>query len=364
MTSSSDTARTTEDCRYCWMCRHVCPVGHVTKRETHTPHAWALLIDSVKRGNLQWNAETADVLYQCADCGMCRTHCVTDRTLPEAIALARAEVAAAGLAPKAVYALRDGLARELTSAPSADTPRGEVALFAGSATTGEAAASLDAALALLSASGVRPATIGRGFSNGVVASTLGFPDLARSQARAVLSEIERAGSRQVLVLSAGDRYAFERVFGERLGVSWPEHVALAEVTTVLADAVTQGRLAFRRDDKAPPYAYHDPCHAPRIGRDGVAPRALLSAVMGDASARTLFWRVERAHPCGAVGGLEITQPEIAARLADARLADASAAGALSLVTDDPSCLRQLKSRSAASVTVVGLYELLAERLAS
>ena len=29
-------------CRYCWMCRHVCPVGHVTHRETHTPHAWAL----------------------------------------------------------------------------------------------------------------------------------------------------------------------------------------------------------------------------------------------------------------------------------------------------------------------------------
>ena len=36
---------TEQDCRFCWMCRHVCPVGHVTKRETLTPHAWALLID-------------------------------------------------------------------------------------------------------------------------------------------------------------------------------------------------------------------------------------------------------------------------------------------------------------------------------
>lgn len=364
MSLPSDPAATTEDCRYCWMCRHVCPVGHVTKLETHTPHAWALLIASVKRGTLQWNAETADVLYQCADCGMCRTHCVTDRPLPEAIALARAEVAGAGLAPRAVYALRDSLVRQATSMPASDTGRADVALFAGDTTTGVGAASLDAALALLAAAGVRPATIGRGLSNGVVASTLGFPDLAQAQARAVLSEIERAGSRQLLVLSAADRYAFERVFVERLGVAWPEHVVLTEVTTVLADAVAQGRLAFRRDDKAPSYAYHDPCHAPRIDRDGAVPRTLLSAALGEASARALFWRAGRAHPCGAVGGLEITQPAIAAQLADARLADATAAGASWLVTDDPSCLRHLQSRSAAGVSVVGLYELLVDHLAS
>jgi len=54
----SDTVRqapsepVTENCRFCWMCRHVCPVGRVTSRETLTPHAWALTIESVKRGQL------------------------------------------------------------------------------------------------------------------------------------------------------------------------------------------------------------------------------------------------------------------------------------------------------------------------
>jgi Fe-S-cluster-containing hydrogenase component 2 len=59
--------RTTENCRFCWMCRHVCPVGHVTHRETLTPHAWALTIESVARGQLSWNAETSGVMYACAD---------------------------------------------------------------------------------------------------------------------------------------------------------------------------------------------------------------------------------------------------------------------------------------------------------
>ena len=43
---------TTENCRFCWMCRQACPVGHVSHRETYTPHAWALTIESVKRGQL------------------------------------------------------------------------------------------------------------------------------------------------------------------------------------------------------------------------------------------------------------------------------------------------------------------------
>ena len=96
-------AVTTEGCRYCWMCRQSCPVGFVTARETFTPHAWALEIESVRRGQLKWNPETVDVLYSCADCGLCRAHCATDRPLPDAIAAARAEVVKSGAAPASVY---------------------------------------------------------------------------------------------------------------------------------------------------------------------------------------------------------------------------------------------------------------------
>ena len=49
---------TTDGCRYCWMCRHVCPTGFVTKRETHTPHGYALLVASTTRGVSAWDADT------------------------------------------------------------------------------------------------------------------------------------------------------------------------------------------------------------------------------------------------------------------------------------------------------------------
>src|SRR5690349_15083160 len=102
---------TTHDCRFCWMCRQACPVGHVTARETYTPHGWALLIDSAKRGTIAWTDETVAALYACADCGLCRAHCITDRPLPDAIAAARAELVAQGKAPAAVMELNDRLIR-------------------------------------------------------------------------------------------------------------------------------------------------------------------------------------------------------------------------------------------------------------
>ena len=73
-----DVILTTENCRYCLMCRHVCPVGHVTRLETLTPHGWGLTISSIRRGMLAIDDSTVAAIYSCADCGTCRANCVTD----------------------------------------------------------------------------------------------------------------------------------------------------------------------------------------------------------------------------------------------------------------------------------------------
>ena len=59
------------------MCRQACPVGHVTRRETLTPHGWGMLIASERRGVVSWTPEVADAIYSCADCGLCQAHCAT-----------------------------------------------------------------------------------------------------------------------------------------------------------------------------------------------------------------------------------------------------------------------------------------------
>jgi len=165
------------------------------------------------------------------------------------------------------------------------------------------------------------------------------------------------------VLTPGDRFAFERAYSTRLGLTWPAGVVVREALDVVADAYAAGRVAFQ----PPPmqgrdaWAYQEPDHAVRVG-SRPAPRALLTAAFGAPDERRLFRRDERAHPCGTAGGLDVTQPALSAALADARLADARTAGARRVYTEDPACLRHLRGRPLDGLEVLGVFEALAERL--
>ena len=365
MTTAATSERkppTTENCRFCWMCRHVCPVGHVTARETLTPHAWALTIESVRRGQLQWNNETAAVMYACADCGLCQTHCVTDQPLPDAIAAARAEIVRSGHAPSAVL----DAARRFEGLLKADAAQfgqhGRV-LFVGDevgpSDTGEVAA----ALALLRSAGISVSTAGDGLSTGLEASSLGLADIAVGLAGRLVAAVVASGANEVFVLRPADKWTFEYVYPNRLGVPWPANVTVTEVTVALARACNNGDLGLQRRDGPAP-AYHDPCHSPRIQRDLAAPRALLAALHGDRPAPELFWRADRAHPCGSIGGLRLTHAAIAEQLTSARIDSALSAGAATLVTDDPVCLAELRRHAGDRLEVVGLYSLLRDQLRS
>jgi Fe-S oxidoreductase len=354
---------TTEGCRYCLMCRHVCPVTRVTYNEATSPHGWALTIASVRRGLLDWNAETADLLYQCADCGLCQSFCATDQPLPQAIVAARAEVAAAGHAPTAVAAVDAALRRwghpygeqaEAAGAPQ----RAETALFVGAAAWHRERASLDAARRLLDAAGLAHGLAGVGRSSGYLAYTLGLHDTAHDLARATVEEIEWSGCRTLVVLSPEHAHMFRTIY-PLLRAPLPEGVEVVELTTLLAGLLDEEQL--RLHPTSLDLAYHDPCQTPRLSERWRAPRRLLAAVTTQ-PLREGFWREQRAANCGASGGLPWTQPRLAASLARAALADATNGSAPLVVTDAPGCLAHLRANAGPGMEVRGLYEVVAEHL--
>lgn len=362
-----DDHPTTDHCRYCLMCRHVCPVGHVTQLETLTPHGWALTIASVQRGLLTWNAETVDVLYSCADCGLCRANCVTDQPLPNAIAAARAEVTAGQLAPTIVYEIGEMLKTYenpyVKQSPMRATGTGAVALFVGDDAQYRWPGGIDAARALIQNTGVAAVEIGVGRNNGYLASSLGFPDTARALVQATLDELRASGAQKMLVLSPGDYYSFAQHLRERLGLTWPEEVELIELTTYLVHYLKAGTFAIKSSGGEEPHTYVDPTHAVRVtakAPDTHPARTLLGYATATPS-QELFWRKDRAHPVGSTA-LQFTQPQLAERLTRARLEDARATGAQVLVCEDAGTLAQL-ARFAGDygLHIKGLYELLAER---
>lgn len=358
----ADYAPVYSNCRYCLMCRHVCPVGRATQREATTPHGWGLLIASVDRGQMKWDAEAVDTLYQCAQCGLCHANCVTDQPLPLAIAAARAEVVRAGVAPTAVSELEAKLRqwgnpyREIE--PLASTGTASTALFIGAAhhlhpTT------VAAARRLLDTLGIEHTAVAVGLSSAALPYALGLRETARTLTQAAHHDIVAAHCQRVIVFTPADALTLREIHPD-LGVPLPDGVEVVELTTLLAEAMEAGRLRVRATAQA--LTYHDPVATPRLLARAKSARRILTA-LSTQPLRELFWREGRAAPDGATGGLMFTHPALAAQLSRERLAEAAATGANLLVTEDPAALAHLElCMDGAGIKVAGLYELIAEQL--
>jgi Fe-S oxidoreductase len=360
----ADYSPTYNLCRFCLMCRHVCPVGRATKREANTPHGWALLISSVDRGQMTWDAEAVDTLYHCAQCGLCWANCITDQPLPLAIAAARAKVVAAGSAPTSVMELDDRLRcwgnpfQEVSPIPVNSTAR--TALFVGAAAYHLRPQTLAAARRLLEALGVEYVSIGVGLSSAYLPHALGLRETACLLAQSALHEVAAAKCSRLMVLTAEDAHTFLHIQPE-LGLPLPDGVELVELISLLAEALEAGRLSFRRDSLS--LTYHDPAFTPLFLSRAAKARRVLSALT-TAPLREMFWRQGRASPGGAAGGLRFTHPALAEQMTRDRLAEAAATGADLLVTEDPAALASFAACSdGAPIQIEGLYELLAQHLA-
>ncbi len=352
------SASAIDNCRYCLMCRHAAPVGHVMHDEAVTPHGIALVAASVQRGLLEWNTSSISALYAEPDSGNCRAHCITDQRLPAAVAAIRATVCAKGLAPSAVYKVHERLVRNGSAFGERVFASGgaEAALFVGDEAHNLWPDCVASARQLLRAIGTDVVPVGMGASTGYMACSLGFPDTARDHARACIEEVRITGARMVLVLAPVDLFTFRQLYPERLGITWPSEIALVDLASFLAARLAEGVL--RLHDGQSDAAYVDPTHAVRAQERFAPVRALCVAALGRPP-RELFWRKERAHPVGSTA-LQFSRPGIAEALTRARLKDAQATGASSVLCEDPGTLYQLERYAPDyDLKVAGLYETLA-----
>ena len=57
-----------DSCRFCWMCRHICPIGNATGQERNNARARALSLSLVNRNAAELSGSVADNIYECARC--------------------------------------------------------------------------------------------------------------------------------------------------------------------------------------------------------------------------------------------------------------------------------------------------------
>ena len=150
-----------DNCRFCWMCRHVCPIGNATGLERNTARARAMGASLVVRGATELKEISANV-YECTLCGACTNNCMTGFDPKVFIQELKTEIVLNGLMPDYITALLERYAQTgnvfaaeackcLDELYSED---GEVALFVGQTALYKSPESVKNAVEVLKKAGV------------------------------------------------------------------------------------------------------------------------------------------------------------------------------------------------------------------
>ena len=77
MNFSAKSKEHMDSCRFCWMCRHICPIGNATGQERNTARARGMILALVAREGVEYSEDIVNNIYECALCGACVKECVT-----------------------------------------------------------------------------------------------------------------------------------------------------------------------------------------------------------------------------------------------------------------------------------------------
>jgi glycolate oxidase iron-sulfur subunit len=379
------------DCVHCGLCLAACPTYVENGREADSPRGRIYLMKSLQDGTLPAGASTIRHLDLCLGCRACETACpsgVRYGTLIEGARAAteplvrrpwtarvrRAVVArllaeprgqrwlarAARIIPRAALAraasipwlpagvryhaaLAASLPRPPLGRPAAEPAllappgpsRGTVALFPGCMAETLFPTTNRNAARLLVLAGFRVVIPPAPLCCGALLFHMGHRHKAIGLARETAAAL-RAEPIEAIAVTAAGCGAMLHEYGELLGEEGAEVAAKAkDVTVLLADA----GLPAPPDPPPLRVAYHDACHLSHAQGVREAPRTLLRAVPG----LELLELHDPDRCCGSAGTYNVTEPAMARRLMERKVADVLETRAPIVVAGNPGCLLQIRA---------------------
>ena len=362
-------------CRFCYMCRHLCPIELVTGKENNTPRAKGLLVSMMNRG-MQMDKGCAVTMYECLLCGACTADCVTGFDPLVFIREARTEAALEGLTPAFAQKVIDNLeetgnpygAKEAKVSYDGIPQEGETLVWLGNAARYAVADVAEALFAILKKAGVAFAALKDEPASGCeLGDMIGHVEDVRVQAKAAAAAIAKTGAKKVVMLDSHDAAFFLHECKD-WGIELPEVVT---ATSFVNDLIQSGKLAPAK--KAEVVSYHD---AARLARDlaELDPAREIIAAMG-ADLHEMYLNEKdnknpankacgsfvRAKECGSslMGQMK---PDLAVKLCENRYVDLLRGDARIMIAADPQATEALRLSVPAGCEYRDLFVMLAERL--
>ena len=358
---SKDSARQADACRFCWMCRHICPVAGATGNEGWTPRARGLMISMIERGTA-YDAEIAEAMYHCTLCDACANDCATGYKPSEFIREARTVAVVENIAPKKITDAIDTIAEkgsifgvsaaaEIAAAVGKLPEKADVLLFAGQTAVSVYPKAAINAAELLKKAGVEFTMLADESESGAYLSELmGFTGDVQTAAAAAAEKIAATGAKTVIALNPADAVIFRDEYA-KWGLLGGVEVVTA--TAFFAQLIKDGKLA----PKAEPFkaSVQEPVKLTR-GLSEEEPLKALAAAAG-VELVELFLHGKLSRCVGTVP-FENYAPEVVREMVKVRCDDAQRLGSELIVTASPDDYYVMSKYATGSVKIADLFDIL------
>lgn len=359
MNMSVRAKETIDACRFCWMCRHICPVGRATGQERNTARARALALSMVERGAEKLSS-VAENLYECALCNACTHDCLTGWEPPAFTLEARREAALTGAMPAAIGDLvrrcmewgnpfAPALPEETAKALREEERPSDTLLYLGESARYKSVASVRQALAVMKKSGAGFTVLAEEPSSGYALHFL-TGDTEETVAQYKKCAQVLGQFKKIVVADGNDLLVMRRYYREAGVETAAETVSLWRFLSEQAG----GRL---RRGMQGAFTLQESCALARDLEEDDA--HALAAALGEPAEMLLHGK-----ECVFAGSLLMNEyiPETMACVAARRLEDAARAGAERVLVCDPSEYELMRANNAHGIEIVGLAEAVLEAL--
>jgi len=349
-----------EKCRFCWMCRHLCPVQHQTGKELNTPRAKGLLLSMVSKQSAEFDRDMAQAMYECTLCDACVNDCCTGYQPPLFIREARTEAVVNDLAPDAVMALIENVEASGniygTEKPSFVQDGSDVLVYIGEVAACKVPGMAKALLSLLKKAGISAKVLENEPASGfMLADLMGYVEEVVQHAKACAGAINATNLPTVVVMDSYDAEIMKQHYAE-WGCEIKAEVITA--TAYIARLLEENKLAPKGENRGTGVC-HDDDRLARSFYEFAPIRAIAKAAGFELS--EMFRKERLAKSCGTAVALAY-MPEITRKVAGGRWQDMLRTEANAMLVANPQAYLCLSQCVPEGKELVDLYTALDEAL--
>ena len=345
-----------DKCRFCWMCRHLCPIQLQTGKEINTPRAKGLLLSMVARGKT-FDTAVAQAMYECFLCDACTNDCATGYQPPLYIREARTEAVVNELAPKEIMDLIENIEQTGNiygrEKPSYGTEgKGQVLVYIGEAAAFNVPLMVKSFLSLLSKAKISYTVLKEEPPSGVMLGDLmGYVEEVRQQAKVCADIINKSGAETIVVLDSYDLEIMKQKYPE-----WGCEIRgnIVSAVSCIAKLVEEEKLIIKERIQGVA-AYHDDDRSARTFQEFAPARALIKAAGYELT--EMFNKEKLAKSCGTTVA-NAYMPEIVKKTAEGRWDDLLRTSAEVMITANPESYECLSTSIPEGRKLEDLFEIL------